>query len=133
MAKIPGGPLADEYVIIGAHYDHLGNTCRNTDASDTICNGATDNGAGIAAVLDIARKIKAAGTPRRTVVLALWDREEDGLLGSNYYVQHPIVPLAKTIVVRQLRHPGLRTCSPACATRASRSAPRPVAPASRPR
>jgi Peptidase family M28 len=97
VAKIPGGPLADEYVIIGAHYDHLGNTCRNTDASDIICNGATDNGAGTAAVLDIARKIKAAGTPRRTVVLALWDREEDGLLGSNYYVQHPIVPLAKTV------------------------------------
>ena len=97
VAKIPGGDLANEYVIIGAHYDHLGNTCRTPDAADTICNGATDNGAGDAAVLEIARKIKAAGTPRRTVVLALWDREEDGLVGSNYYAQHPIVPIAKTI------------------------------------
>ncbi len=97
VAKIPGGQQAGEYVIIGAHYDHLGNTCRTADQADTICNGAADNGAGVAAVLDVARKIAAAGTPRRTVVLALWDREEDGLLGSNYYVQHPIVPLAKTI------------------------------------
>lgn len=97
VAKIPGGDLANEYVIIGAHYDHLGNTCRTPDPADTICNGATDNGAGDAAVLEIARRIKAAGTPRRTVVLALWDREEDGLLGSNYYVNHPIVPIAKTV------------------------------------
>lgn len=97
VAKIPGGDLAGEYVIIGAHYDHLGNACRTPDTADTICNGATDNGASVAEVLEVARKIKAAGTPRRTVVLALWDREEDGLLGSNWYVNHPIVPLAKTI------------------------------------
>lgn len=97
VAKIPGGDLADQYVIIGAHYDHLGTSCPTPDPADTICNGATDNGAGVAALLDVARNIKAAGTPRRTVVLALWDREEDGLLGSNYYTQHPIVPIAKTV------------------------------------
>jgi hypothetical protein len=97
LAKIPGGDLANEYVFIGGHYDHLGNTCRGTDANDTVCNGATDNGTGTAAVLELARKIKAEGTPRRTVVFALWDREEDGLLGSNYYVQHPLVPIAQTV------------------------------------
>ena len=107
LAKIPGGDLANEYVIIGGHYDHLGNNCRGTDATDTVCNGATDNGTGTAAVLELARKIKAAGTPRRTVVFALWDREEDGLLGSNFYVQNPIVPIAQTVGVHQLRHPGL--------------------------
>ena len=127
MAKIPGSDLADEYVIIGAHYDHLGNTCRTPDAADTICNGATDNGAGAAAVLDVARKIKAAGTPHRTVILALWDREEDGLLGSKYYAQHPIVPIAKTIVYVNFDIQGVEPPARACATRASRSARRPAA------
>ena len=51
LAKIPGTDLADEYVVIGAHYDHLGSNCRTADPADTICNGATDNGAGVAALL----------------------------------------------------------------------------------
>jgi hypothetical protein len=97
LAKIPGTDKAGEYVIIGAHYDHLGITCRTANDADHICNGATDNGAGVAALLSIADRIKAHGAPRRTVVLALWDREEDGLLGSKYYTQHPIVPLAQTV------------------------------------
>jgi hypothetical protein len=83
--------------MIGAHYDHLGTSCPTSDPDDHICNGATDNGAGVAEVLAIARMIKDHGPPRRTVVLALWDREEDGLLGSKYYTQHPIVPLAQTV------------------------------------
>ncbi len=97
LAKIPGTDKSDEYVMIGAHYDHLGTNCRTSDPSDHICNGATDNGAGVAAVLAIAKMIKDHGAPRRTVVLALWDREEDGLLGSKYYTQNPIVPLAQTV------------------------------------
>jgi hypothetical protein len=97
LAKIPGGALANEYVIIGGHYDHIGNNCRTADPSDTICNGATDNAAGSAAVLDVARRIAAAGTPKRTVILAFWDREEDGLLGSRFYTQNPIVPNASVV------------------------------------
>jgi hypothetical protein len=96
LAKIPGGQLADEFVIIGAHYDHLA-TCRTAVPTDNICNGATDNAAGSAALLEIGRMIKVAGTPRRTVVLALWDREEDGLIGSNYYTVNPLVPIAQTV------------------------------------
>jgi hypothetical protein len=92
LAKIPGGALANEYVILGAHYDHIGNSCRTSDPDDTICNGATDNAAGVAAVLEIGRMIARAGTPRRTVILAFWDREEDGLLGSRFYTQNPLVP-----------------------------------------
>jgi hypothetical protein len=97
LAKIPGTDKAGEYVMIGAHYDHLGSACRTSNPADTICNGATDNGAGVAELLDIAQMIKDHGAPRRTVVLALWDREEDGLLGSKYYTQHPLVPLAQTV------------------------------------
>lgn len=97
LAKIPGTDLADEYVIIGGHYDHLGISCRTADPADHICNGATDNGAGVAALLSIGSMIREHGSPRRTVILAMWDREEDGLLGSQFYTQHPLVPLAKTI------------------------------------
>ena len=98
LALIPGTDLADEYVLVGAHYDHLGSACRTADPQDTICNGATDNAAGVAAVLSIARSIANQPTPpRRSILLALWDREEDGLLGSRFYAQNPIVPLADTV------------------------------------
>ena len=81
IGVIPGSDLADQYVVIGAHYDHLGSDCPSSDPSDDICNGATDNATGVAAAITAARTVAAAG-PRRTVVLALWDAEEDGLLGS---------------------------------------------------
>ena len=90
LAVIPGGTLADEYVIVGAHYDHL--SCVG------VCNGATDNAAGVAAVLAIGRQIAQRTVPlKRSVILALWDAEEDGLVGSRHYVQNPLVPLANTI------------------------------------
>ena len=94
LAVIPGGDLADQYVMIGAHYDHLGSECPTNDPADTVCNGATDNAAGVAAAVSVARSIAAAGTPRRSVLIALWDREEDGLLGSANYVLNPVLPLA---------------------------------------
>jgi len=97
LAVVPGGDLADQYVVIGAHYDHLGTDCPTSDPKDYICNGATDNAAGVAAAISTARAIAASGTPRRTVLLALWDKEEDGLLGSKYYTTSPVVPLAKTV------------------------------------
>ncbi|MFN8641941.1 MAG: M28 family peptidase [Candidatus Binatia bacterium] len=97
LAVIPGSELPNEYVIVGAHYDHLA-SCRTVEAGDTVCNGATDNAAGVTAALAIGRGIAALPTPpRRSVVIALWDAEEDGLLGSLYYVNHPLVPLANTV------------------------------------
>jgi hypothetical protein len=96
IGVIPGRDLADQFVVVGAHYDHLG-TCRTSDAADTICNGATDNAAGVAALLNVADRLAHGHGPRRSVVLALWDREEDGLLGSRAYVAHPPVPLAQTV------------------------------------
>lgn len=98
VGVLRGTTMPNEYVVVGAHYDHLGNSCRNTSATDSICNGATDNATGVAATLEIGRAIASrAEGPQRSIVLALWDREEDGLLGSNYYVQHPLVPLADTV------------------------------------
>jgi Peptidase family M28 len=99
VAVIPGTDLADQYVVVGAHYDHLGDSCATTSCTqDTIFNGATDNATGVAATLAIGRAIAAQQTkPRRSVILAFWDREEDGLIGSRHYVDHPLVPLAKTV------------------------------------
>ena len=98
LGLIKGKDLPDEYVIVGGHYDHLGNACRNTSPADNICNGATDNAAGAAAALEVGRALASIpGGPHRSVVVALWDKEEDGLLGSAYYTQHPLVPNANVI------------------------------------
>ncbi|MCU1368005.1 MAG: peptidase [Ilumatobacteraceae bacterium] len=96
---IPGSDLADQYVIIGAHYDHLGSDCTGSGPADSICNGATDNATGVAAALAIGQAIagQEEGGPRRTVIIALWDAEEDGLLGSAAYLANPVVPLADTV------------------------------------
>lgn len=85
LGVIPGH-RTDEYVVVGAHYDHLG-----TDPlleGDAIYNGADDNASGVSAVLQLARAFVASGSrPERTVVFAFWDGEELGLLGSRYFVQ----------------------------------------------
>jgi hypothetical protein len=101
LAVIRGAELPEEYVMLGAHYDHLG--VGGCDAGekpgDEICNGATDNAAGTSAVLAIAKAIaKLPDPPRRSVLLALWDAEEDGLEGSEYYVQEaPVIPLEQIV------------------------------------
>ena len=98
LAVIPGSDLADQYVIVGAHYDHLGSNCTDSGAADSICNGATDNATGVAAALALGRSIVGAEqAPRRSVVIALWDAEEDGLLGSADYLANPVVPIAQTV------------------------------------
>src|SRR3954466_13944613 len=98
LGLIKGKDLPNEYVIVGGHYDHLGNSCRNVSAADNICNGATDNAAGAAAALEVGRALaKIPGGPHRSVIIAFWDREEDGLLGSQYYTQHPLVPNANVV------------------------------------
>lgn len=85
LGKIEG-KNPNEYVIVGAHYDHLG-----VDPmldGDPIYNGADDNASGVSAVLQIARAFLATGEkPERTVIFAFWDGEEKGLLGSKYFVQ----------------------------------------------
>lgn len=79
------GKRSDEVVIVGAHYDHLGIIPNNTN--DSIYNGADDNASGSSAVLQIAKAFMASGEiPERTVIFALWDGEEKGLLGSFYFV-----------------------------------------------
>lgn len=99
LSRITGTSRPNEYVIIGAHYDHHA-SCGSI-AGDNICNGATDNATGTAMVLEMAARF-AANPPDRTVVFALWDAEEDSLLGSQYYVNNPVVPLASTVAYLNL-------------------------------
>lgn len=88
--------LKDEIVLITAHYDHLGVKKGN------VYNGADDNASGTSSVIEIIQAFveaeKAGAGPRRTVIGMLVSGEEKGLLGSKYYVHHPLFPLENTIV-----------------------------------
>jgi Zn-dependent M28 family amino/carboxypeptidase len=97
VAKITGSKYPDEYVIFSAHWDHLG--IGKPDArGDSIYNGAADNGSGTAALLEIARAFKSLPEkPERTIIFLSVTAEEQGLLGSAYYAQNPLYPLAKTV------------------------------------
>jgi hypothetical protein len=94
------GPHADETVVVGAHYDHLGRGGSNSAApgSQEIHNGADDNGSGTAALLEVARRLAGRKLPRRVVFIA-FTGEEQGLLGSAEYVKHPVFPLEKTVAM----------------------------------
>ncbi|HEU4428061.1 MAG TPA: M28 family peptidase, partial [Myxococcota bacterium] len=94
LARLPGrdARLASELVVITAHHDHLG--VGEPDASgDAIYNGALDNASGVSSVLAIAEAFAALPKPpRRSVLFAFVAAEEQGLLGSRYYAQHPTAP-----------------------------------------
>ncbi len=96
LGFLEGGDRKDEYIVITAHYDHIG---RNGDA---INNGADDDGSGTTAILELAQafiKAKAEGNgPRRSILFMTVTGEEKGLLGSEYYVKNPVLPLEKTVV-----------------------------------
>ena len=85
LGMIPG-KNPNEYVIVGAHFDHLG--IDPALDGDQIYNGADDNASGVSAVLQIAKAFIVSGRqPERNVIFAFWDGEEKGLLGSKYFVQ----------------------------------------------
>jgi hypothetical protein len=85
LAVIPG--KSDEYVIVGAHYDHVGFGAAVD--GDSCYNGADDNASGVSAVLQIARAVKKMRkTPGRGIIFAFWDGEEKGLLGSRHFVEN---------------------------------------------
>jgi Zn-dependent M28 family amino/carboxypeptidase len=84
--------LADEYVIYTAHFDHLG-TLEADAEGDTIANGARDNASGVSMLLAIGEAFKSLREPpRRSIVLLFVTAEEQGLLGSQYFAEHPPMP-----------------------------------------
>lgn len=87
--------LRNEYVVIGAHFDHLGTSTTGAldpDAHDAVRLGADDNASGTAAVLELAR-ILAKSPPRRSLLFVNFSGEEQGTLGSEYFVEHTPVPI----------------------------------------
>jgi hypothetical protein len=119
LGLLPGSDpdLADEVIIIGAHYDHVGDdppSLACLEASDETADdpdcvaglrypGANDNASGIAAMLEIARLWQEGGyRPRRSVLFAAWGAQEVGEAGSTYYVQNPVIPLETTVMAVQM-------------------------------
>jgi len=99
LGYLEGTDKKDELVLVTAHYDHIG---KGKNEGDQINNGADDDGSGTVSVLEIAKvfaQAKKDGVgPRRSMLFMTVTGEEKGLLGSDYYTQHPIFPLAKTVV-----------------------------------
>jgi Zn-dependent M28 family amino/carboxypeptidase len=100
-AILPGKDQPDEYVVYTAHWDHFGKL--ETAEGDNIFNGAQDNATGVAGILTIAHGFRAMlSAPSRSVIFMATTGEEAGLLGSEYYAAHPLVPLEKTAAVINL-------------------------------
>lgn len=98
--------LRNEYVLLTAHYDHLGRTAKG------IYHGANDNGSGTVSVIEIARALAAMNPhPKRSILFMTVFGEEEGLLGSYYYAHHPLEPLKDTVAGVNLEQMG-RTDDP---------------------
>jgi Zn-dependent M28 family amino/carboxypeptidase len=92
---LPGKKYPDETVIYSGHWDHLG-IGKPDDRGDTIYNGALDNATGIAQLIEQARVFAKEPRTDRSILFLAVTAEEKGLLGSEYYAQNPLFPLAKT-------------------------------------
>jgi Zn-dependent M28 family amino/carboxypeptidase len=100
IGVLPGTPIAqggapNDYVMYSAHWDHLGR-CDAVDGDD-ICNGAADNATGVAGLIALAEAQAKTGPAKRSIAFLAVTAEESGLLGSRYYAEHPIYPLARTV------------------------------------
>lgn len=98
LARLEGSDpeLKRQYILIGAHYDHVGYGTASNSYGPTgyIHNGADDNASGTAALLEIAGAfVEIEPRPKRTIIFALWDAEEKGLLGSKHWLANPTLPL----------------------------------------
>lgn len=106
--------LADEVVVVSAHLDHIGRRPPRPGTpaeaeGDSIYNGADDDASGVAGVLEVARSMAQDGPGERTVLFLAFTGEEMGILGSRWYVRHPVFPLDQTVAdlnVEMLGRPG---------------------------
>ncbi len=92
---------AGQYIVIGAHFDHLGHQTQyamDPEAKDAIRNGADDNASGTAAVMQLARMLSIS-RPKRSVIFANFSGEEEGLLGSQFFVENSPVPLDSIVAM----------------------------------
>jgi Zn-dependent M28 family amino/carboxypeptidase len=109
-AKLTGRTHPEDTVLYSAHWDHLG--VGPADArGDRIYNGALDNASGVAGMLEVARLVAAGPRPQRTIAFLAMTAEEKGLLGSEYYAEHPLFALDRTVA--DLNLDGLQIAGPA--------------------
>lgn len=99
VAMVRGSEIPDEYVVVGAHYDHVG-VDRSGKKTDSIYNGADDNASGVAGLLMAASALAASDPkPKRSVLFIAFSGEERGLFGSEAYVARPLLPLDKCVAM----------------------------------
>ena len=100
LGFLEGTDKKDEVIVITSHYDHIGK--KSSGEGDLINNGADDDGSGTVAVMQLATAFaqakKDGNGPRRSILFMTVAGEENGLLGSEHYTQHPVFPLEKTVV-----------------------------------
>jgi hypothetical protein len=107
IGLLPGSDpvLKDSYVLVTAHYDHVG--VQATGEGDRIFNGANDDGSGTVSVIELASALaRLEPHPKRSIVFMTYFGEEKGALGSRYYARHPVVPIEKTIANINLEQVG---------------------------
>ncbi len=94
--------LKNQYIVIGAHYDHLGNGGKGSSSRipDTlgVHNGADDNASGVSAILEVAQKF-AGNLNKRSIVVVAFGAEEMGLLGSRFFIENPIIPIDSIVAM----------------------------------
>ncbi|GEA10415.1 M28 family metallopeptidase [Alteromonas sp. KUL49] len=96
IATLPGSEFPDEHIIYTAHWDHLGKD--ETKEGDQIYNGAHDNATGTSAIIAMAHAFGSLNqTPKRSVSFLVVTAEEQGLLGSKYYADNPVIPIENTV------------------------------------
>ncbi|OYY79652.1 MAG: peptidase M28 [Sphingomonas sp. 28-62-20] len=95
IGVLPGTAAPQDYVLYTAHWDHLGRC--DAVKGDDICNGAVDNASGMAGLVALAEANVKAGPARRSIAFMAVTAEESGLLGSQYYAEHPVYPLSHTV------------------------------------
>ncbi len=102
IGVIEGSDIKNEYIVLGAHYDHLGLGGSSSLAPDRkgIHHGADDNASGVSGLLELARILSVSRAQlRRSVIFAAFSGEEEGLLGSAHYVKSPPVPIENTVAM----------------------------------
>jgi Zn-dependent M28 family amino/carboxypeptidase len=118
LAFVPGTDpvLHDQYIVLSAHYDHVGFTAEAVEEGgkkDNIYNGARDNATGVAAVI-AAAKYFARYPPKRSVLFICYTAEEEGEIGSQYYVAHPLIPLDNAVFNLNVDNAGYDTTHAIC-------------------
>jgi Zn-dependent M28 family amino/carboxypeptidase len=97
VGVVRGRTHPDQYILYTAHWDHLG-VKPDVAGPDKIYNGAVDNGMGVSSILEIAEKFAhQRPAPARSVAFIAWTMEEQGLLGSEYFAEHPLWPLSHIV------------------------------------